>query len=87
MASRATLQGGGLLFLFKFSEIPGTHSWYSSIYLRKIPMGPLDWEFKSVNVFVAWKDLKFQKSYNFPGSRILKRLLLDLLIIKLNCSY
>ena len=42
---------------------------------------------KHVDVFVAWKDVKFQKSCNFPGNTNFKRLLLDLLKIKRYCSY
>ena len=37
---------GGLFFPTKFSEIPGTHSWYSGIYLRKKPgvyLGATQW--------------------------------------------
>ena len=40
---------------------------------------------KHVDVFVAWKDVKFQKPCNFPGNTNFKRL--DLLKIKLYCSY
>ena len=42
---------------------------------------------KLVNVFVAWKDKKFQKTYKLPSKTNFNRLLLDLLKIKLNCSY
>ena len=37
--------------------------------------------------FLAWKDLKFQKSYNFPGNTNFERLLFDQLNMKSNCSY
>ena len=42
---------------------------------------------KYVGGFLAWKDVKFQKFYNFPGNRNFERLLLDLLNIKPDCSY
>ena len=38
-------------------------------------------------VFVARKDVKFEKPYNFPGNTNFKKLLLDLFNIKLNCSF
>ena len=44
--------------------------------------GKLDHQ-QHVNVFVDWKQVKFQKSYNFPGNTNFKRLPLDLLNIKL----
>ena len=37
--------------------------------------------------FLAWKDEKFQESYNFPGNTKFEKLLLDLLNIKPDCSY
>ena len=36
-------------------------------------------------LFLAWEDVKFYKSYNFPGNRNFERLLLDLLNIKPYC--
>ena len=42
---------------------------------------------KHVNVFVAWKDVIFQKSHNFPGNTNFKRLLFDVLEIIRKCSY
>ena len=36
---------------------------------------------------LAWKGVKFPKSYNFPSNTNLKRLLFDLLNIKPDCSY
>ena len=43
--------------------------------------------YKHVDVFVSWKDVRFQKFYNFPGNTNFKAFLLDLLNIKLNWSY
>ena len=40
-----------------------------------------------VDVFSAWKDVKFQKYYNFLGITNFERLLLDLLNSKPDCSY
>ena len=42
---------------------------------------------KHVGAFVSWKDVRLQKSYNFPGNANFKAFLLDLLNIKLNWSY
>ena len=42
---------------------------------------------RHADVFVTCKDVKFQKSYNFPGNTNFERPLLDLLKTKLNCSY
>ena len=38
---------------------------------------------KHVDSFVDWKDVKFQKSYNFPGNTNFRRLLLDVLHLNL----
>ena len=37
--------------------------------------------------FLAWKDVRFQKSYNFPRNSNFERLLFDLFNIKSDCSY
>ena len=70
-----------------------THSFLEFLFLsgsvgRTPGLGIQHLNHKPVNVFVAWKDVKFQKPHNFLGNKNFNRLLLDLLKIKLkNCSY